>query len=112
MNIIFRTIPHNEQRYETCGDWWWIKDDLHIRVSKMSDWRYEALVLVHELVEVFLCKHSGIKEEAIHDFDIEFEKRRAKSLIPNYSEPGDNRFAPYEKEHCLATGVERILAAF
>lgn len=77
----------------------------------MSDWRYEALVLVHELVEVVLCQNEGVKQEDVDEFDMEFEKRRSKSLTVDNSEPGDNRFAPYQKQHCIATGVERVLAA-
>lgn len=112
MNINFRTIPHKEQRYDTAGDWWYDEHGtLQVRVSQMSDWRYEALVLVHELVEVFICKQDGITQQQVDEFDMEFENRRSKSITNDFSEPGDHRFAPYQKQHCFATGVERILAA-
>lgn len=110
--ITIKIIPHKEHRYETVGDWWWTKDgDLEIRVSKMSDWRYEVCVAIHELVEVVLCKQAGVSQESVDEFDIEYEKQRAKSLSLDTSEPGDSRFAPYRFQHCIATGVERVVAA-
>ena len=61
MKINIETIPHSDQRYPTVGDYW---DDengvIQVRVSDMKDWRYEALVVMHELIEMFLTKHRGI----------------------------------------------------
>jgi len=109
VNIVIKTIPHKEHRYETCGDWFYHADGtLEIRVSKMSDWRYEFLVALHELVECFLCEHDGVTQATVDKFDKAFEKRR-KPL--NFDEPGDSPLAPYRKQHCLATGIERIAAA-
>ena len=108
MNIIIKVIPHRKQRYETAGDWFWKRDTLHIRVSSMGDWRYEALVAVHELVEVLLCEHDGVTQKEVDKFDIGFEKSREPD---NTDEPGDETCAPYVAQHCIATGVERILAA-
>lgn len=109
MNIIIKTIPHNKHRYPTVGDWYYKGDTLHIRVSKLSNWRYEFLIALHELVEVFLCRHSGVTQKQVDKFDIVFEKRRKPG---NTDEPGDGKKAPYRTQHCIATGVERIAAAF
>ena len=103
------TIPHEAQRYPTVGDWQWKDGTLVIRVSELGDWRYNALVAVHELVEVLLCKHDGVTEESVDKFDIEYEKQRDDKDVE--SEPGDDNNAPYRKQHCVATGIERILAA-
>lgn len=108
MKIIIETIPHKRQRYPTVGDWYTKKGTLHIRVSKMSDWRYELLVALHELVEVQLCKNRGVTQKAVDAFDIAFEKRRKSG---NEDEPGDDPKAPYRKEHFFATSVERLMAA-
>jgi hypothetical protein len=109
MKIIIETIPHQQQRYPTVGDWIFDKDGtLHITVSDMGDDRYEFLVGVHEAVEAFLCRHRGISEESITEFDIKFEKNRQYNDI---SEPGDNPLAPYRKEHFFATSIERLIAA-
>jgi hypothetical protein len=109
MNICIKTIPHKEMRYETCGDWFYEGETLHIRVSKMSDWRYEFLVALHELVEVFLCRYSGVGQKQVDRFDIAYEKKRKEG---DESEPGDSTKAPYRTQHCIATGIERIVAAF
>jgi hypothetical protein len=106
MNITIKTVPHSEQRYPTCGDWFWENGTLHIRVSELSDWRFEALIAVHELWESFLCKHRKITQDEVDKFDKQFEARRQDE-----SEPGDAPDAPYRREHCSATGVERILAS-
>jgi hypothetical protein len=109
MKITIQTIPHSEQRYPTVGDWIWINDDeLMIAVSEMPDWRHVALVAVHELAEVLMCKQAGITQKQVDDFDIDFESKRVKG---NEDEPGDDPAAPYVKQHCIASGIERVLAA-
>lgn len=110
MNVIVKTIHHSAQRYDTCGDWWWegeAKDILQIRVSEMRDDRYEWLVAVHELVEALCCRRDGVSQKEVDEFDIDFEQNRKTG---NVSEPGDDIRAPYRQQHCLATGVERVLA--
>jgi hypothetical protein len=112
MKIIIETIPHKKQRYETCGDWQIEKDGtIRILVSETGDDDYNFLVGLHEAVEVKLCQKRGISQTAVDDFDIEFEKQRAKSITLSNQEPGDNHFAPYQNEHCIATGIERVVAA-
>lgn len=107
-NINIQIIDHSEQRYPTVGDWWRGQDgSLQIRVSKMSDWRYEVLVGVHELCEYVMCLYNGVTQESVDDFDMEFEARREPG---NRDEPGDDVLAPYRLEHCIATGIERCLA--
>jgi hypothetical protein len=109
MRILIETIPHKQQRYPTVGDWFFDdKGDLTIQVSALGDWREEALVAVHELVEVLLCKHQGVGQQEVDTFDLQYE---AKRIEGDESEPGDSPDAPYKKQHCLATGVERVLAA-
>lgn len=108
MKIIIETIPHKSQRYDSCGDWFYDSDGtLHIKVSKLSDWRREMLIAAHELVEVLTCKQDGVGQEVVDKFDMDFEKNRHPD---NEDEPGDDPSAPYVTQHCLATGIERILA--
>lgn len=122
MKINIETIPHEKQRYTTVGDWEWgvewdrppgtdmgpkelwkPVDALTIRVSKLSDWRLEFLIGVHELIEAMLCKQAGITTTQVDAFDKAFGDRD--------EEPGDDSQAPYRKQHCIATGIERLLAA-
>lgn len=108
MKIIIESIPHETHRYTTVGDWYWEDDGtLRIKVSALSDWRREALVAVHELVEVLICKHDGVTQADVDQFDM---KDFSYKDHPD-EEPGDSPDAPYKKQHCIATGVERVLAA-
>lgn len=109
MNITIEVIPHESQRYPTAGDWYYDdKGNLIIRVSDMNSWKHEALIAVHELVEVLLCKNNGVSQQSVDKFDTEFEMHRHPD---NDDEPGDHPDAPYVKEHCFATAVERMMAA-
>ena len=110
MKIAIRTIPHEQQRYPTCGDWQFIAPDhLLICVSKMGNADYEFLVGIHEAIEAWLAvKRSGPGvEKALDVFDMEYEERRQPGDV---SEPGDDARCPVYLEHQVATGVERILA--
>ena len=107
MHITIRTIPHEQQRYETCGDWQEFGEDTIINVSEMGDSLAEILVGIHELVEVVLCRHRGISQEIVDKFDKHFEATRLKD---DTSEPGDYPLAPYRKEHFFATNIERMIA--
>lgn len=111
MNINIKTIPHNEQAYETVGDWRFDDNgDLNIFVSSMNNWKYELLVAFHELAEVAMCKDRGITTEEVDAFDIKFEEEREKGLHGDDEEAGDDVNAPYRKEHFTSTNLERILA--
>lgn len=108
LRITIETIPHEKQRYDTCGDWQYIEpDNLLILVSEMGDWKKEACVAVHELIEALECKNKGITEELVDQFDIDYEANRRPN---DCSEAGDADGAPYREQHFFATSVERLLA--
>lgn len=110
MKINIETVPHEEQRYPTVGDYWEdASGTVQVRVSEMHDWRYVILVAVHEQIELMLTRYRGITEESISAFDIEFERKRELGQVTG--EPGDAPDAPYRREHFFATNVERLLAA-
>ena len=103
MRILIQSIPHKDQRYPTCGDWWTDPDgNLQIRVSEMADPKFMQLVAVHELIEALACKARNIDQLAVDKFDQGFN---------GPGEPGDDSKAPYYLQHQIATGVERIVAA-
>jgi hypothetical protein len=108
--IDVKVIPHNQQRYETVGDWYFNQDNnrLTIRVSSMRNRKYEFLVAMHEQIEAMLCLERGICEKEITLFDQKFEADREDG---NTDEPGDDPAAPYRKEHFFATSLERLMAA-
>jgi hypothetical protein len=108
-NIRIESIPHDKQRYETIGDWYRDQSgNLQIKVSETGNNDYNFLVAIHELVEVWLCEKRGIELSVVDGFDQAYEINRQKG---DDSEPGDSPKAPYKNEHCIATGIERIMCA-
>ncbi len=101
--IEVKTIPQNQHRYPTLGDYVGHERLRFIQVSDMGNAKYEFLVAMHELIEQGLCLARGISEDSITQFDIAFEK----SGKPG--EPGDDPQAPYHKEHVYATAIEYSL---
>ncbi len=108
MNIAIKVVPPSEMRPTVDGaDWYWDENgDLQVRVCPMSDWRRETLLAIHEAVEAVMCKYNGVSQQAVDAFDIEYDKTHATDC-----NAGDDPAAPYVREHCLATAIERILAA-
>ena len=104
MKITIETIPHSEQRYPTAGDWMFDNDHLVIRVSELGDWRYSMAVGIHEAVEALLCRNDGVDGRDVDAFDFAYQEL-------HHMEPGDDPTAPYHRQHCFATAVERMLIA-
>lgn len=112
MKITIDFIEHNDQRYNTVGDWT-ITDsgDLEIRVSKLGTVSRpsiaEYLIAIHELVEAVFCTLNGVTPKMVDNWDLgdRWEAR-------GFSEPGADVLAPYHNEHMLAEIVERMLAQF
>ena len=109
MKIVIESIPHSQQRYDTCGDYYRRGNEplgtLNILVSELPDHREMILVAIHELIEAVLCDAAGISFNEIDRFDMAF--------VPNEecSEPGADPAAPYYSQHLLATAIEIVLAA-
>jgi hypothetical protein len=105
--IVARTIKHDDQRYDTCGDWLVDGTNLTVLASETGDWRESFLVTVHEIVEAGICVRLGIQEPDVCRFDTKYEAARGDD---DTSEPGDSLDAPYYHAHQIATQVERIVA--
>jgi len=106
---VILTIPHAEQRYPTVGDYQEDHGLIVISVSKTEDWRYDALVAVHELVEKLCCMAHGVTDAQVDDFDLAFVEHGCE-VCGNRDEPGADHHAPYHQEHIVAERVERIVA--
>jgi hypothetical protein len=66
MKITLEVIPHEQQRLNAIGDWFFEPNgDLQVRVSELGDWRYNFLVLRHEMDEAMLCMYHGITTEMV-----------------------------------------------
>ena len=108
-NINAMITPHQDQRYETIGDWWFSEDGtLQVRISDMVDKRYVFLVEQHEIQEALLCYWNGVEEDSVTQFDMEYEAKRQPG---DNTEPGDQYEAPYHKYHQVATTCERLSAS-
>ena len=95
-------IPHSAQRYNTVGDYYTAHSDLvKVRISELQNADYEFLIMIHELVESYLCAKRGISEAQIDTFDVEHSE---------LDEPGLSEDAPYHKEHMFATSIEQFIA--
>lgn len=111
IQALFFTIPHMFHSYPTVGNWQFNNDGaLVIFISELSNKKYEFLLTIHEYVEAMSCKFSGITVKQVDDFDLMFEKKSILGKVGDTDEPGDESDCPYKKQHCIATGIERILA--
>jgi hypothetical protein len=85
--IVIKTIPHDQHRYPTTGDWW-IKENndgthtIEIRSSECGDWRASMAVAIHEATEALTCLANGIEPESLDRFDTDYEILRADLDTP------------------------------
>lgn len=109
--LTIEVIPHAEQRYKTPGDWR-LKEagGIAVYVSDLGNWKFHALMGVHELVEALICRELGVTQEEVDAFDQAFEVGRANGLHAPDAEPGAAPDAPYRVAHFVAETVERVLA--
>ena len=117
MRIDIQVIPHNDQRYETVGDWWLDSEGtLQVRVTRLSDPRYARLIVIHELVEFLLesQKRGGdlsAMEKLVKEtdaFDKAYEAKRPPD--DDESEPGCEPTCPVYQGHMAASAIENVCA--
>jgi hypothetical protein len=112
MKINIKTIPIKKMRYPTVGDYWTDKKEvLQVRLADIDE-DAQWLVLIHELIEMFLCQSQGISFESIDRFDLDFEEDTVKGIHSEEDEPGDAISSPYRNQHCMAMAVERMLCGY
>lgn len=111
INIEF--IPHDQQRYETVGDYYFDEAGvLQIRISQMKVEIHEMAVLIHELTEMAILRHEGkVSFEDVDKFDFEFEEKRERGEVGEEDEPGMAIGCPYRDQHLVATSVEMAVIA-
>jgi hypothetical protein len=107
--IFFHTIQSSDHRYSTLGDYWETPNSIEVRVSEIGNDGMEALVLIHELVELVLLKYRGVPLVKTDKFDIKFEKERERGQHSDDAEPGDDPRCPYRREHRFAENIERLI---
>lgn len=106
MDIIIKVIPNSEHRPNITGaDWYFDQDgNLQVRVSKMGNWKYEVCLALHEVFEAVLCKDAGVTQQQVDEFDIPYEATHSPKC-----DAGDEKDAPYNRQHGFATAAERIM---
>lgn len=112
-NIHIRVIDNERHRTpEGCkritgADWYWDEDgDLQVRVSRMSDWRMEAALALHETAEALMCRNDSVTQESVDLFDSHYAATHTDDC-----EAGDDPAAPYKRQHSAATAIERVFTA-
>ncbi len=112
MNYRINVKKRKEMRYPTAGDYYENKyGDMIVEICKQSNPDYEFCIMIHELIEEYITRKRGIKEQEIMDFDLQFEAEREEGLHSDTAEPGIDFRAPYRKEHIFAENIERLIAA-
>jgi hypothetical protein len=97
------TVPHNRQRYDTLGDYMeTVRGEILFCVSDCGDWRMEAMLFMHELVEYLLARKDGIEIKTVDEWDL-------NHLTDD--EPGALPDCPYRKAHETANAFEQMLAS-
>lgn len=109
--LTVEVIAHKDQRYCTPGDWkLYPSGDIAVFVSDLGNWKFHALMGVHELVEALVCRELGVTQEAVDAFDAAFLRGQESGLYGKDAEPGYHPEAPYRLAHFVAETVERVLA--
>lgn len=104
MNITITTIPHSQQRYDTCGDWQFDEQgNLHIRVSDVGDPKMNFLIARHELDEAILCHFNGVTSKQVDEYDFTHPEAGSDNFSANLD-------APYHRFHCDALAAEWVMA--
>jgi hypothetical protein len=104
MDIQATTVRHAVQPYNTIGYWFLVSagDEIHVNVSRLDSRNEEFLVMIHELIEAYLCLNSQISDDEVTKWD----KNHPDPLI----EPGELEGCPYRDAHLFATKIEKLLA--
>ena len=100
--ISLQVLKPEVMRYETVGDWYEHKlAGPIITVADLGNDDQNFLILVHELIEWYLCGKVGVTEKDVDVYD--------KAHLED-DDPGLNQDAPYHKQHMTAFGIEVLLA--
>jgi hypothetical protein len=103
------TIPMQDQRFTTQGDWKEDDKELNIWITDMGDWKCEFGVFVHEIVEWAICKHMGVTSDECDAFDALFEKEYDEGKWDISVEAGYDPRCPYRKGHVWGDRVSRVM---
>jgi hypothetical protein len=119
--ITIEVVPHDSQRYNTVGDWFFRDNELVIRASEVGNHWSSLAIALHELTEALLALHRGTTKEhksyqdivdSVDRFDKWFEANVDQNdTVDGYDEPGSHPDCPVRKEHEIAILAERLLTS-
>jgi hypothetical protein len=100
------TIPIEQQDYKSADNWfdpneWTGELFFETLTGDTGNKDHNFLILIHALVEQYLCYRKGITADEVTAFDL---------AHPDSLEPGDEKKSPYRKQHAVATEVEAIVS--
>lgn len=107
MKLTLTYDSHDEykMRYNTAGDWGYEVQEVGDRIVLTAEsdpslaQHYQFLVLIHELIEAYLCMNDNITPEMVDKFDMSCD-------LPD---TGEDPRAPYHRQHIMASLVERTV---
>jgi len=101
--ILIKTIDPGNQRFGECGDWFYDAegDTLTIFVNRMPDWKSKLKVAIHEFYEAVAFLANDGDQTDVDFFDKKFYQEHDEG------QAGDDSTAPYYREHCGATLIEK-----
>jgi hypothetical protein len=108
MFITVKFIDAKYMPYTTLGHWTYTTVspgcfaatfNIMLLVAKMSDWRFEASVLIHELIEILWCIRHKVTTDQCDKFDAYYETMYKQGLISKTKEQGNDKRCPYHRGH-------------
>lgn len=110
MNIAIHSVPQQRIRANQIGDWWSFGGgSFTIHALETLSPESQFAVIIHELVEAYLCRKRGVTDEVVSAFDEHYEAECKEGKHKPDDEPGDDLRSPYRTEHMAATFVERAV---
>ena len=109
-DINIKFIDSKDQRYPTCGDYWETDTSYEFRITKQVRDERNILILLHEIVEYYLCTRRGISEQEITEFDLKWEQGPKVEEEPGNCKELDTLTNPYYWEHRFSENIERMVA--
>lgn len=107
--IVIEEIAIEHHRYPTLGDYYFERGDLIIKIAEGFSNSAFACMVIHELVELFMCERDSVPHWLIDQFDTFFESRLD---VGPEAEPGEDPTCPYRKQHRAAENLERLFADY
>lgn len=98
--VVLEVKEPGEMRYKTVGDWYEDESTVFITSASMNHDYFDFPLLVHELIEWFLCNQAGITEEQVDEWDF---------AHLDEEDPGSMEGCPYREQHLAAMAVESMM---